>query len=844
MTTYLNLEKLSNDLKNLFQNQNQNQNQNEKKEESYFDFEIICEQNKNSFKTHKSILSSRSDYFKSLFKSKMKEYQENKLILKDVSSLILSSILNYFYSGKIEINSENSIQILIFSSKYLIDELINVSSKFIKNNLEIETIVDILKLSDSMNLTKLLDYSYRFIFDNFNEFIKTPFFLELEENHLNSILLNGKIFFNEFEIFQSIIKWGKHKSNINQEKENQKLEKKEKEKIQDQISNIIDKIRFVTFSNKELANILKEELIPNEISQQLIKLLIMKNQENKEELKQFIENQNSLIFKTRIGLNSSTIIQEKEHFDKLKEWINDDEFFSNMKLGYSSKRDGFDCKKWHDKVDNKGKTLIIIKTKDNYIFGGFTSIGFTNDNSKWREKDIRKEQKAIFYDYSDFGPSFGRNGDFSLNFNLQNGRSNFGDTYNLPKGIEYKTNESQSYLAGSFDKWEIDELEKDQQKVINNLIQNYSNLFKESPFNDFSIFVRKNKSFEFKVHKSILFSRSPFFQKFFKDNKESKKIEFPNFKKSSMESILKYIYFGEISFENEKNLFQIDEISKKTNENEYLKNELLNQEKQITKLKNHISKLNQNLEDWKNKKLEPPQVIEYWQQNLKEKVQILYKHEKKIQDNWNIEIQKLQNKAQQIKREHWMQHIEELKKTISKLRPNQDFHQFFEIFINSEISESNILQNFQHVIKLHKWINDNDFFSNMKKGYSTKKDGFNCKKWHDICDNKGKTLDFDYIKDKNAFIFSLRNDKNDRKPNKFSIQKGKEQYALYYFYSDRGPIFGASFWLNSNLQPGNSNFGYIYNLPKGIKYGTNESKSYLAGSCDEWEVDELETFFI
>ncbi|KAJ5078901.1 hypothetical protein M0811_04624 [Anaeramoeba ignava] len=224
METYLNLEKLSNDLKNLFQNQNQNENE----DESYFDFEIICEQNKTSFKTHKSILSSRSQYFKSLFKSKMKEYQENKLILKDVSSSILSSILNYFYSGKIEINLENAIEILIFSSKYLIDELTEICLNFIKNNLQIETIVDVLKLSESMNLNQLLNSSYKFISENFEEFIKTPFFLELEENHLNSILSNDYIPINEFKIFQSIIKWGKHKSNINQEKENQKLEKKKK----------------------------------------------------------------------------------------------------------------------------------------------------------------------------------------------------------------------------------------------------------------------------------------------------------------------------------------------------------------------------------------------------------------------------------------------------------------------------------------------------------------------------------------------------------------------------------------------------------------------------------------
>ncbi|KAJ5078893.1 pep-cterm sorting domain-containing protein [Anaeramoeba ignava] len=306
METYSNLEKLSNDLKNLFQNQNQN----EKEEESYFDFEIICEQNKTSFKTHKSILSSRSQYFKSLFKSKMKEYQENKMILKDVSSSILSSILNYFYSGKIEINLENAVEILIFSSKYLIDELIEICLKFIKNNLQIETIVDVLKLSESMNLNQLLNSSYKFISKNFEEFIKTSFFLELEENHLNSILSNDYILINEFKIFQSIIKWGKHKSNINQEKENQKLEKEEKEKLQDQISNIIDKIRFIDFTNQELEDILKEDLIPNQISQKLIQFQILQN--DKEKLNEFIQkenqNQNSFIFKSKF-LSDSEIIQ-------------------------------------------------------------------------------------------------------------------------------------------------------------------------------------------------------------------------------------------------------------------------------------------------------------------------------------------------------------------------------------------------------------------------------------------------------------------------------------------------------------------------------------------------------
>ncbi|KAJ5069679.1 pep-cterm sorting domain-containing protein [Anaeramoeba ignava] len=471
MENYLNLEKLSNDLKNLFQNQNENEN------ESYFDFEIICEQNQISFKTHKSILSSRSEYFKSLFNSKMKEYQENKLILKDVSSSILSSILNYFYSGKIEINLENVIEILIFSSKYLIDELIEICLNFIKNNLQIEIIVDVLKLSESMNFNQLMDSSYKFISENFNKFIKTSFFLELEENHLNSILLNDDILINEFELFQSIIKWGKHKLDINQEKE---LEKEEKEKLQNQISNVIEKIRFIDFSKEELEDTLKEDLIPKQISEQLIQF---QNQNQN-------QNQNQLIFKTRNAFKfDSIIIQEKEDFSKLRKWINDDKFFSKMKKGYSTKKEGFDSQKWHSICDNKGKTLVIMKTTNGFIFGGFTEVGFTTDKSKWREEDIDyqngyirdsksfifsirnarnelaqkfmikkdQEQNSLYY-FLKNGPSFGGS-DIRLNSDLRNGYTNFGYSYNLPKGIEFKTNEAKSYLVGSYSSWKIEELE-------------------------------------------------------------------------------------------------------------------------------------------------------------------------------------------------------------------------------------------------------------------------------------------------------------------------------------------------------------------------------------------------
>ncbi|KAJ5080762.1 hypothetical protein M0811_13803 [Anaeramoeba ignava] len=203
----------------------------------------------------------------------------------------------------------------------------------------------------------------------------------------------------------------------------------------------------------------------------------------------------------------------------------------------------------------------------------------------------------------------------------------------------------------------------------------------------------------------------------------------------------------------------------------------------------------------------------------------------------------------------------EIEKENQKEESKQNQKKLLKIF-----SDSEIIKDIEYAKKLQEWINDNDFFSKMKKGFSAKRDGFSGQNWHKAVDGKGKTLviiktkdnfifggftqvgfkyvqsGYEYINDSNAFIFSLRNDKGDRIPAKFTIKQ--PQYAIYSNLS-YGPTFGYNdFYLNSNLQPGYSNFGKYYNLPNGITYQSNEARSYLAGSPDKWIVDEVETYFI
>ena len=54
---------------------------------------------------------------------------------------------------------------------------------------------------------------------------------------------------------------------------------------------------------------------------------------------------------------------------------------NNIILLYRGSRDGFSAKTFHDKCNNKGETLTIIKSDDDFIFGGYTEINW--DSTEW-----------------------------------------------------------------------------------------------------------------------------------------------------------------------------------------------------------------------------------------------------------------------------------------------------------------------------------------------------------------------------------------------------------------------------------------------------------------------------
>ena len=210
-----------------------------------------------------------------------------------------------------------------------------------KNNLTNEN------YSSIISIEKIKENKYFLMFDTIDE-ILNEFNLLLEKNNGKIIEEKDKIIL-KISLNTSKIKEAKFTINKKEKKENEKIEE-----LYSLINNLNNKINDLTNEINELKNIINKQ-----------------NETIKKLDKQSLFLRDSLI----IGDN-------EEQINILKNWIDPDANITSRLL-YRLTRDS---KNFHEKCDNKGPTLILIKGKDGRIIGGYTPLSW--DSSSGIKKDL------------------------------------------------------------------------------------------------------------------------------------------------------------------------------------------------------------------------------------------------------------------------------------------------------------------------------------------------------------------------------------------------------------------------------------------------------------------------
>ncbi|KAK3089299.1 hypothetical protein FSP39_002479 [Pinctada imbricata] len=143
-----------------------------------------------------------------MFTNRMMERDQTSIEIHEISSTTFQSVLEFLYTGAIDISEGNCQDVLAAANMLGISDLVSICSKFLKLQLDAENCLGIYRFADAYSCEKLKADAEKFINKNFPKVSYQEEFLELPQELVSEILLSENLFIkSEQEVFQAAMNW-------------------------------------------------------------------------------------------------------------------------------------------------------------------------------------------------------------------------------------------------------------------------------------------------------------------------------------------------------------------------------------------------------------------------------------------------------------------------------------------------------------------------------------------------------------------------------------------------------------------------------------------------------------
>ncbi|XP_066015193.1 actin-binding protein IPP-like [Pocillopora verrucosa] len=180
-----------------------------RKENSMCDATLSVEGKK--FPVHRNVLSASSAYFQVMFTSGMAESFADHVEIHGIQADIFDAILDFIYTGKVEVSEDNVQQLLPASKMLQIEDIEVICCDFLKHELDSSNCVGIYTFSDAHSCFNLSKSALDFIHRNFVEVSKQDEFLQLTKTSLLQMLESEELKIeSEEQVFEAAMRWVVH----------------------------------------------------------------------------------------------------------------------------------------------------------------------------------------------------------------------------------------------------------------------------------------------------------------------------------------------------------------------------------------------------------------------------------------------------------------------------------------------------------------------------------------------------------------------------------------------------------------------------------------------------------
>ena len=160
------------------------------------------------FKAHRNVLSKASPFFSRLHQSDMRENREGMIRLEEISSAVMEDVLEFIYTGSVEVTQENSKDLIAAANFLLIPGLKKRSGRFLKRQISESNCISTFYFAEMYQCDELITKARKFIQANFKSVAGMDEFLNLEAKEVEIWISSDEISVeDEADVFKIVLKW-------------------------------------------------------------------------------------------------------------------------------------------------------------------------------------------------------------------------------------------------------------------------------------------------------------------------------------------------------------------------------------------------------------------------------------------------------------------------------------------------------------------------------------------------------------------------------------------------------------------------------------------------------------
>lgn len=160
--------------------------------------------------THRAILAACSSYFLAMFTHELREREQDIVEIKDMDPEILSCLVDFAYTGQIDVTVDNVQEVLSAASLLQITQVQDICCEFLKKQLDASNCLGIKNFAEANGCSQLSDIINSFARQHFQEVALGSEFLNNSWENISSLISSSELNVKkEEEVYLAVLQWVK-----------------------------------------------------------------------------------------------------------------------------------------------------------------------------------------------------------------------------------------------------------------------------------------------------------------------------------------------------------------------------------------------------------------------------------------------------------------------------------------------------------------------------------------------------------------------------------------------------------------------------------------------------------